>query len=145
MISVMIVAAGPYQLDAIASAQALGCRVVAVDGAKSAPGLKAADLGVVVNILDPDVIVLGGGVGNIDELYTRGVAEVEKQLINGNLSTGVDPVSGELLDGPNAANVSIPTLWAAFALCAHSACSGNSELGFANVPMMPRETKRSRI
>jgi Transcriptional regulator/sugar kinase len=29
-------------------------------------------LSVVVNILDPDVIVLGGGVGNVGELYTAG-------------------------------------------------------------------------
>ncbi|GAB3856861.1 ROK family protein [Hymenobacter terrigena] len=33
-------------------------------------------LGVVVNIVDPDVIVIGGGVGNIDRLYTEGVSQV---------------------------------------------------------------------
>ena len=33
-------------------------------------------LGTVVNILDPDVIVIGGGVGNIDRLYTEGVSKV---------------------------------------------------------------------
>jgi fructokinase len=30
-------------------------------------------LSVVVNILDPEVVVLGGGVGNVDELYTQGL------------------------------------------------------------------------
>lgn len=33
-------------------------------------------LSVVVNIIDPDVIVIGGGVGNINRLYTEGVASV---------------------------------------------------------------------
>lgn len=33
-------------------------------------------LGAVVNLLDPDVIVIGGGVGNIDRLYTEGVGQV---------------------------------------------------------------------
>lgn len=46
-------------------------------------------LSVVINILDPDVIVLGGGIGNIDELYTRGVAEVEKHVFNPRLDTKI--------------------------------------------------------
>ena len=41
----------------------------------------------VINILDPDVIVLGGGVGNIDLLYTEGVEEVKKYLFNTRLDT----------------------------------------------------------
>ncbi len=36
----------------------------------------------VINILDPDAIVLGGGVGNIDLLYTEGVEEVKKHVFN---------------------------------------------------------------
>ena len=32
----------------------------------------------VIDIIDPTVIVLGGGVGNIDLLYTRGVEMVKK-------------------------------------------------------------------
>jgi len=39
-------------------------------------------LAVVVNILDPDVIILGGGVGNIPELRTRGRAELDKWVFN---------------------------------------------------------------
>jgi len=39
-------------------------------------------ISVVVNILDPDAIVLGGGVGNVDELYTLGKAELEKWIFN---------------------------------------------------------------
>lgn len=33
-------------------------------------------LATVVNIVDPDVIVIGGGVGNIERLYTEGVSQV---------------------------------------------------------------------
>ena len=39
-------------------------------------------MSVVINILDPDAIVLGGGVGNIDLLYTAGVEEVKKHVFN---------------------------------------------------------------
>ncbi len=41
----------------------------------------------VINILDPDVIVLGGGLGNIDLLYTEGVQEVKKHIFNHELQT----------------------------------------------------------
>jgi predicted NBD/HSP70 family sugar kinase len=38
----------------------------------------------VINILDPDAIVLGGGVGNIDLLYTEGKNEIMKHVFNNN-------------------------------------------------------------
>jgi len=41
----------------------------------------------VINILDPDAIVIGGGVGNIDLLYTEGLKEVEKNIFNHKLET----------------------------------------------------------
>ncbi|MDZ4683276.1 MAG: ROK family protein [Saprospiraceae bacterium] len=41
----------------------------------------------VINILDPDVIVLGGGVGNIELLYTEGVAAVLPYVFNNRLDT----------------------------------------------------------
>jgi fructokinase len=37
---------------------------------------------VVVDILDPDAIVVGGGVGNIDAIYTDGVAALKKYIFN---------------------------------------------------------------
>jgi predicted NBD/HSP70 family sugar kinase len=37
---------------------------------------------VVVDIIDPDVIVIGGGVGNIDALYTKGVDSLKKHIFN---------------------------------------------------------------
>ncbi len=39
-------------------------------------------LSVIINIIDPDVIVIGGGVGNIDEIYTEGVASVRNYVFN---------------------------------------------------------------
>ncbi len=41
----------------------------------------------VINTLDPDVIVLGGGLGHIDELYTDGVAEASKWVFNPTVET----------------------------------------------------------
>ena len=46
-------------------------------------------LSVVINILDPDVIVIGGGLGNIDQLYDRGRDSVEKYVFNHTLDTPI--------------------------------------------------------
>ena len=37
---------------------------------------------VITNLLDPDVIVVGGGVGNIDALYDEGLASLNKFIFN---------------------------------------------------------------
>ena len=44
-------------------------------------------IAVVINILDPDAVVLGGGVGNIDLLYTEGLEEARKYVFNQDLKT----------------------------------------------------------
>ena len=41
----------------------------------------------IINVLDPDAIVLGGGVGNLECLYTEGVAEATKHVFNPQLNT----------------------------------------------------------
>ena len=41
----------------------------------------------IINIIDPEVVVIGGGVGNIDELYKEGVEEVKKHIFNPVLDT----------------------------------------------------------
>jgi fructokinase len=46
-------------------------------------------LSVVVNILDPDVIVIGGGVGNIDIIYSEGRESLKKYVFNNKLDTPV--------------------------------------------------------
>jgi predicted NBD/HSP70 family sugar kinase len=35
-----------------------------------------------INVLDPDVILIGGGVGNIDLLYTEGYERIKKYIFN---------------------------------------------------------------
>jgi len=50
----------------------------------------------VINILDPDAVVVGGGVGNIDTLYTEGVAELKKYVFNHRLDTQIlKPLLGD--------------------------------------------------
>jgi predicted NBD/HSP70 family sugar kinase len=44
-------------------------------------------ISVVINILDPDVIVIGGGVGNVDLIYTEGVASVQPWIFNDRCDT----------------------------------------------------------
>ena len=46
-------------------------------------------ISVVINILDPDVVVIGGGVGNIDLLYDRGRDAVRKYVFNNRLDTPI--------------------------------------------------------
>ena len=41
----------------------------------------------IVNVLDPHAIVIGGGVGNIEAIYTRGRDELEKWVFNNRLDT----------------------------------------------------------
>jgi fructokinase len=40
-------------------------------------------------VLDPDVVVLGGGVSNLDELYEDGVAAVRRWVFNDTLETRI--------------------------------------------------------
>lgn len=44
-------------------------------------------ISVVIDILDPDVVVIGGGVGNIDYLYTDGVKSANDFVFNNGLDT----------------------------------------------------------
>ena len=41
----------------------------------------------IINVIDPDAIVLGGGLGNIDLLYTEGVEATKKHIFNHRLDT----------------------------------------------------------
>jgi fructokinase len=66
--------------------------IVARDGAGTDPAAtKTIDrlchffgkgVSVITNMLDPDVIVIGGGVGNIDALYSRGLEELGRSIFN---------------------------------------------------------------
>lgn len=46
-------------------------------------------LGGLISILDPDAVVLGGGLSNIDELYTEGVELVRRYAFHDRLTTPV--------------------------------------------------------
>lgn len=48
-------------------------------------------LSVVINILDPDVIVLGGGVSNCDLLYSLGRESVKANIFNNTFTTALLP------------------------------------------------------
>lgn len=48
-------------------------------------------LAMVINILDPHVIVLGGGLSNIPRLYTEGVTHVRSHVFNDELRTPILP------------------------------------------------------
>lgn len=53
-------------------------------------------LGTVVNLIDPNVIILGGGVGQIDEIYDRVPAELAKHVFNDYCETPiVKPMLGD--------------------------------------------------
>ncbi|MBK9107058.1 MAG: ROK family protein [Saprospiraceae bacterium] len=41
----------------------------------------------VINIIDPDIVVLGGGLGNLEILYTRGKEEIKPYVFNYELKT----------------------------------------------------------
>jgi predicted NBD/HSP70 family sugar kinase len=46
---------------------------------------------VVANILDPDIIVVGGGVGNIGSIYTEGTESLRRHIFNNRLDLLVVP------------------------------------------------------
>ncbi len=48
-------------------------------------------LAVVINLLDPDAIVLGGGMSNIQRLYAEGRKEVARHVFNDELRTAILP------------------------------------------------------
>lgn len=53
-------------------------------------------LSVVIDVLDPDVVVLGGGVSNLERLYDEGIAAVARWVFNDELLTRI--VKNELGD-----------------------------------------------
>jgi fructokinase len=54
-------------------------------------------LSTLINVIDPDLILIGGGVGNIDVLYTEGYERIKKYVFNnGKLTTPIcKPLLGD--------------------------------------------------
>ncbi|WP_296620863.1 ROK family protein [Marivirga sp.] len=46
-------------------------------------------LSVIINVIDPDVIIIGGGVGNIPHLYDEGVESVKQFTFNPDMKTPI--------------------------------------------------------
>ena len=42
-----------------------------------------------ISILDPDAIVIGGGLSNIDELYTKGIEHVRNYAFHRKIQTPI--------------------------------------------------------
>lgn len=74
-----------YEIAAAADAGEPACRAL-IDAMLDAFGRAIADL---IAVLDPDIIVLGGGLSRIDALYTRGVAAVARNVFGGELDTPI--------------------------------------------------------
>lgn len=49
----------------------------------------ALAISIVINIVDPDVIVIGGGIGQIDEIYSAGVPAISQFVFNQSFSAPV--------------------------------------------------------
>lgn len=95
--TIMILGAGPEQVEAIEIANDLGLKVVAVDGDPDAPGLEIADVGIAEDIKAVDKMVKIGQIYEIDGVMTHAVeipqivAKVAQKL---NLP-GIDPEVAE--------------------------------------------------
>jgi fructokinase len=70
-------------------ARANGGDIVAAQSMKRYFNNFGKALSVVINILDPDIIVLGGGMSNIDRLYTEGRDAVTGHVFNEELLTPI--------------------------------------------------------
>src|SRR5881398_3604889 len=84
-------AGGPSQAAAEVAARAAGGEpraAAVVDRYLDRFGRALAN---VVNILDPDVVVLGGGLSNLDVLYTQGRDAVARYVFNDELTTPIVP------------------------------------------------------
>jgi len=72
----------PRPLKEIVARAAAGHDAVATQTIERLCRFFGLALSTVVNLLDPDVIVIGGGVGNIDCLYQAGVAHVHQHIFD---------------------------------------------------------------
>lgn len=41
----------------------------------------------IINVIDPDVVIIGGGLGNIDELYTKGIEKLSQFVFSDYIET----------------------------------------------------------
>ena len=83
------IAGAPLSLKEIVALHAKGSDVHAVKTIERLCHFFGKAVSVIINSLDPDVIVVGGGVGNIDVIYTEGVAAIKKFIFNNRVDVPV--------------------------------------------------------
>jgi fructokinase len=83
------IAGAPLSLKEIVALHAKGSDAHAVKTIERLCHFFGKAVSVIINSLDPDVIVVGGGVGNIDVIYTDGVAAIKKFIFNNRVDVQV--------------------------------------------------------
>jgi fructokinase len=83
------IAGAPLSLKEIVALSATGSDANAVKTIERLCHFFGKAVSVIINSLDPDVIVVGGGVGNIDVIYTDGVAAIKKFIFNNRVDVPV--------------------------------------------------------
>jgi fructokinase len=73
------------EIVAAAAAGEATCRAL-MDDFHAAFGRAMANL---IAVLDPDMVVIGGGLSNVESLYTRGVEEVAQRVFSDSLETPI--------------------------------------------------------
>lgn len=76
--------AGPAVIDAARRGKPDACRIF--DAFLDDFGRA---LGGIISVLDPDAVVIGGGLSNVDELYTEGLARVRKYVFHPDIQTPI--------------------------------------------------------
>lgn len=77
-----------HSLKEIVQRAAAG-ETIAVDTVNRLHEYFGKGLAMITNMLDPDVIVIGGGVGNISSIYTEGLQSLTHYIFNNRLDTPV--------------------------------------------------------
>jgi fructokinase len=83
------IAGAPLSLKEIVALHAKGSDAHAIKTIQRLCHFFGKAVSVIINSLDPDVIVVGGGVGNIDVIYTDGVAAIKKFIFNNRVDVPV--------------------------------------------------------
>ena len=72
----------PVKLKEIATRHRQGSDPAATETIRRLAHFFGKAVSVITNLLDPDVIIVGGGVGNMDEIYTEGLQSLRHFIFN---------------------------------------------------------------
>ncbi|HZE84466.1 MAG TPA: ROK family protein [Puia sp.] len=72
----------PVKLKEIATRHRQGSDPAATETIRRLAHFFGKAVSVITNLLDPDVIIVGGGVGNMDEIYTEGLQSLKHFIFN---------------------------------------------------------------